>query len=185
MIIPGILILKSEILILKSQNDELSKISGPDTSEAPNLDAVEYKVPIQEENELLGNPIENECNETNAFIEYLNDSSQVEINMENVETNVHEIVQLSNIGGSDSNGAPHLELNPMNQCEASKSNVSQARIDFESVCANITAEEQIQMSKEKSVERTVFDTQTEPKADIILAELENIKEAQFNLSKPG
>ena len=144
----------NEILILKPQNDELSKISGP----------VEYKVPIQEENELLGNPIEYECNDTNAFIEYLNDSTQVEINMENVETNGHDIIQLSNICGTDSNRAPHFEPNPMNQWEASKTNVLQAQIDFESVCENITAEEQLQMSKENFVD-TVFDTQTEPKAD--------------------
>ena len=53
--------------ILKPQNDELSKISGADKSEAPKLEAVEYKVLIQEENELLGYPIEYECNDTNAF----------------------------------------------------------------------------------------------------------------------
>ena len=172
----------NDILILKPQNDELSKIRGPDTSEVPNLEAVEYKVPIQEENELLGNPIEYECNETNTFIEYLNDTTQVEMNMENVETNGHEIIQLSNIGGPDSNRAPNFEPNPMNQWKASKTNVSQAQIDFESFCENITAEEQ--MSKENSTERTVFDTQTQLKADIILASSENIKEVQFNPLKP-
>ena len=69
------------------------------------------------------------------------------------------------MGGPDSNGPPHLKPNPMYQWEASKTNVSQAQIDFESVCENIAAEEQMQISKANSVE-TVFDTQMEPAPDL-------------------
>ena len=109
------------ILILQPQNDPLINYGGPDSSEAPNLErnspnleAVKYKIEIQEEkpeNEFFRDPIDygNENDDTNAFITYLNDDNQEEINLENVETNGFEM-----ISGHDSSEAPNLKRNQKN-----------------------------------------------------------------------
>ena len=114
------------ILILQPQNDPLINNGGPDSSEAPNLErnspnlkAAKYKIEIQEEkpeNEFLKEPIDygNENDDGNAFITYLNDDNQEEINLENVETNGFEKIQLSNISGHDSSETPNLKRNQKN-----------------------------------------------------------------------